>query len=195
MLAMTPGARVRCVMSKWGDRPHWQFEGVYLGADEHGDWVGCPAGTHYARPGLAFDSHAASVTLAPPGGWYAATFHDEGVWCDTYVDITTPPTLDPDEHGGVLRAIDLDLDVIRMADPAADRPPPPGVTAGPGEVFVDDEDEFVEHRVAFGYPPEVVAAAETACAGVRRRVLAGEAPFDTATARRWLDRLAGLQRG
>jgi hypothetical protein len=30
-----------------------------------------------------------------------------------------------------------------------------------GEVFVDDEDEFAEHQVLFGYPAEVVALAES----------------------------------
>ena len=27
----------------------------------------------------------------------------------------------------------------------------------PGVVYLDDEDEFAEHRVSLGYPPEVVA--------------------------------------
>ena len=32
-----PGTRVRCEMTKWGDRLHWQFEGIHLGSDEHGE--------------------------------------------------------------------------------------------------------------------------------------------------------------
>ena len=56
--------------------------------------------------------------------------------------------------GDVLRAVDLDLDVIRLPDPLPpvesapwDVPP-----AGPGEVFVDDEDEFAEHQVRLRLP-------------------------------------------
>ena len=53
---MDPGTAIRCETSKWGDRPHWQFEGFFLGSDEHGDWLGFPAGTHNHRPGHEFHS-------------------------------------------------------------------------------------------------------------------------------------------
>ena len=32
-------------MSKWGDRPHWEFDALFLGSDRHGDWLGIPVGT------------------------------------------------------------------------------------------------------------------------------------------------------
>lgn len=51
----------------------------------------------------------------------------------TYVDMTSRPAWD----GPTVRAVDLDLDVIEALDRT---------------VFVDDEDEFEEHRVAYGYP-------------------------------------------
>ena len=41
----SPGDAVRVVMTKWGDRPHWEFDATYLGSDEHGDWIGI-AGRH-----------------------------------------------------------------------------------------------------------------------------------------------------
>ena len=41
-------------MTKWGDRPHWEFDAVLLGSDEHGDWLGIPGGTHMSRPGAAY---------------------------------------------------------------------------------------------------------------------------------------------
>ena len=53
---MDPGTAIRCETSKWGDRPHWQFDGFFLGSDEHGDWIGVPQGTHHHRPGLEFHS-------------------------------------------------------------------------------------------------------------------------------------------
>lgn len=54
-------------------------------------------------------------------------------------------------------------------------------------MWVDDEDEFAEHQVTLGYPGTVVAQARRTCAEVLRRVQTREAPFDDATARRWLD--------
>ncbi|WP_210438752.1 DUF402 domain-containing protein [Nocardioides xinjiangensis] len=184
---MEPGTPIRCEMTKWGDRPHWRFSGILLGSDEHGDWLGFPEGTHNHRPGYEFRSDVDAVTLVPAGRWYVATFHEPGIWCDLYVDITTTPTWE----GDVLRAVDLDLDVIRMSRvPAA---PPPGRVAGPGEVFVDDEDEFAEHQVAFGYPAEVVQQAQASCDELVRAVRAGLPPFDGAH-RRWLDELTRLTR-
>ena len=60
-----------------------------------------------------------------------------------------------------------------------------------GEVFVDDEDEFAEHRVAFGYPDDVVAAAQGTCDELVAAVRAGLPPYD-GTHLRWLTRLNGL---
>ncbi|HEY9365329.1 MAG TPA: hypothetical protein VIP55_01730, partial [Agromyces sp.] len=51
---LVPGALVRVRATKWLGQPHWAFDGVWLGADAHGDWVGFPAGTPFARPGHGF---------------------------------------------------------------------------------------------------------------------------------------------
>lgn len=179
-----PGARVRCEMTKWGDRPHWRFAGHWLGEDEHGEWLGFPRGTLNARPGWEFRSDVDCVTLLPRDGWFLATFHAPGAWCDRYVDMTTPH----EWHGDVVRAVDLDLDVIRMAPPGA----PPGPeghlsrSMAPGQLFLDDEDEFAEHRVELGYPPEVVAAAEQAAADVLAALGRRTRPFDEDTPAGWL---------
>lgn len=184
---MEPGTPIRCEMTKWGDRPHWQFDGIFLGSDEHGEWLGFPQGTHNHRPDYEFHSEADAVTLVPTGGWFAATFHAPGIWCDLYVDIATPGRWD----GGVIRAVDLDLDVIRMASeaPTSTRLAPQNLSAGPGEVFVDDEDEFAEHQVAYGYPTDVVEAAQASCDRVVAAVRARQAPYD-GTAQRWLAELS-----
>ena len=186
---MEPGTPIRCEMTKWGDRPHWRFEGIYLGADEHGEWLGFPRGTHNTRPGFEFHSEVDAVTLVPTGGWYAATFHAPGIWCDLYVDIATPGEWD----GHVLRAVDLDLDVIRMSatPPTSTRSAPQNLSAGTGETFVDDEDEFAEHQVAFGYPADVVERAQASCDAVLADVRAGRAPYD-GTHQRWLQELSRL---
>jgi protein associated with RNAse G/E len=73
-------------------------------------------------------------------------------------------------------AVDLDLDVVR------------GWT---GRIWVDDEDEFAEHRVHFGYPAEVVELALSSCQAVRRAVELSHAPFDAETPKRWFAALEG----
>ena len=158
-------------MTKWGGRPHWEYDAVFLGTDQHGEWLGFPRGTYYARPGMEFTGEFAGVVLVPAGGAaHLAAFNDDVAKAQTYVDMTTPPEWD----GSVLRAVDLDLDVVRLQD---------------GTIYLDDEDEFAEHQVAYGYPPEVVAMAERAAAEVLAAVRAGATPFD-GTADAWLARLA-----
>src|SRR5690349_4834447 len=117
-------------MEKWGDRPHWHIPGRWLGSDEHGDWIGIPAGTLMARPGVEVVSEFDQVGLVPAPGpdlerAFLATFHAAPSHIWVYVDMTTPPVWDE----GVVRAVDLDLDVIRGRE---------------GDVVVDDEDEFAQ---------------------------------------------------
>jgi len=162
-------------MTKWGERPHWEYDAVLLGSDGHGDWVGGPAGTAMARPGATYVAPVDQVCLVPVAGpdaarGWVATFHAPGGPVQVYVDMTTPPTWE----GHVLRAVDLDLDVVR------------GRT---GRVWVDDEDEFADHRVRFGYPEEVARLAMDSCDRVHAAVSAGAAPYD-GSARAWFDRLA-----
>jgi hypothetical protein len=173
------GDPVRFEMEKWGGRPHWRFDARWLGQDDHGEWVAIPAGTPMSRPGFALVSRNNQVGLVPSAdlpdeerGWLA-TFHGEPRdWVAIYVDITTPPVWD----GATLRCVDLDLDVVRRVD---------------DEVFVDDEDEFAEHQVAFGYPAQVVAAARRSCDLVQGAVAGRLAPYDGAH-RRWLGAMTDL---
>ena len=144
---------------RWEEDYRVTPDGLLLGEDEWGDWIGVPAGVLHERPGARFHSAVDTVTLAPREGWYAATFHAPGTWASVYVDLATPPVWD----GDVLRSVDLDLDVVRTSE---------------GRVYVDDEDEFEEHRVAFGYPDEVQAAAREWCGRVHRQVVAGATPYD-----------------
>ena len=59
----TPGDLVRVVMTKWVDRPHWEFDCRFLGSDEHGDWLGISAGTRMARPGATYIAPTDQVGL------------------------------------------------------------------------------------------------------------------------------------
>ena len=175
-MSTSPGADVRCVLGKWGGRPHWEFDAVLLGSDEHGDWLGIEAGTLMVRPGAEYVAPVPQVGLCPaPGpdedrGWLA-TFHARGGQVQVYVDMTTPPVWD----GSTLTAVDLDLDVVR---------------GNSGRVWVDDEDEFAEHRMRFGYPDDVVRLAMASCDRVRTAMIAGAAPYDGVTHLPWLEILA-----
>ena len=163
--------RVEC--RKWPDAPHWEFDGLRLGVDAHGTWIGITEGTLLSSPVRAFHAAADHVTLVPHDAWWLGTFYgtDPQRPFDTYIDIATPAVWHGDD---LVRAVDLDLDVIR------------GTT---GRVWVDDEDEFAAHRVSLDYPQDVVEHALASCAEVLRAVEQGEEPF-AGVHRDWLARLA-----
>jgi protein associated with RNAse G/E len=77
-----------------------------------------------------------------------------------YVNVATPATW----HDGTLRFVDLDLDVIWRA--------------ATGEVILDDEDEFAEHQVRFGYPADLIARARDSGDEVREMIARRIYPFD-----------------
>lgn len=162
-------------MTKWGDRPHWEYDAVLLGTDAQGDWIGVPAGTPMARPGADYVAPTRQVVLVPAAGpdhsrGWVATFHDVGGPVRTYVDITTPPVWVAER----LCAVDLDLDVV---------------VGTSGRIWVEDEDEFARARTSLGYPDRVVRQALASCERVRRLATEGAAPFD-GSAGRWLAALA-----
>jgi uncharacterized protein len=177
-MAFAPGDPVRLEMAKWGDRPHWAFDALWLGSDDHGDWIGIPQGTPMDRPGAHYEPPVPQVGLSPASGrpdderWWVATFHGPGGQVRTYVDIASPPVWD----GSTLRTVDLDLDVV----------------CGPtGRIWIDDEDEFAEHRVAYGYPDDVVRVAMRSRDRVEAAMTAGHAPYD-GSHEPWLRRLTDL---
>lgn len=161
--------------AKYDGSPHWEFDGIWLGADEHGDWIGFAPGTRFARPGAEFTADWPSLTLVTSAGWVPAfnLGHPRGL--STYVDLATVPEWRADASGFTISYVDLDLDVVARDGEAA---------------FIDDEDEFADHAMTFGYPLELVervrADADAVLAAVQRK----EPPFDGATAERWFERLA-----
>jgi hypothetical protein len=168
---------VRVVFRKWGGRPHWEYDALRLGEDEHGTWIGAVAGTTVSRPGASYTAPGAFVSVVPAERPFVATFYDPAyaeardTGVEVYVDITTVPRWE----GPVVSMVDLDLDVVR------------GRT---GRVWVDDEDEFADHRVRFGYPAEVVRLAASSCDEVHAAVTAGLPPYDGTVGARWLSRLS-----
>lgn len=170
---MTDLRTVRVRTRKWPDDPHWEFDAVRLGVDGVGHWVGVPTGTWLSRPDKGFTAWADHVVLLPHDAWWVATIYgtDPDRPVDFYVDMTTPCVWSTDESE--VRCIDLDLDVIRETD---------------GRIWVDDEDEFAEHQVTLGYPPEIIASARRSCEEVFAAMSAGQGPFDGA-AGRWIEKL------
>ena len=171
------GDPVSVLMTKWGGRAHWRFDGTYVGSDEHGDWIGFSAGTLMARPGLELRPPNDQVGLVPAAGpdeerAWLATFHAPGGNFQTYVDMTTPPVWE----GSTVRAVDLDLDVIKTLE---------------GEVYVDDQDEFDLHRIEHAYPDDVVALALATRDQVLAAVRDKQPPFD-GSHERWLDAFSHL---
>jgi hypothetical protein len=168
---------VRVRFLKWGGGDHWAADVLWLGEDEHGRWAGWPSGTRWTRPGMEFISHGLQVGLFPRDRGFAATFYEQvaDYTFRLYVDVATRPILTATPTATVLTAVDLDLDVIERFD---------------GGVFVDDEDEFAEHQVVFGYPAHVVAAAEAERDRLLREVSEGAAHFREPVAAHWRARLA-----
>jgi hypothetical protein len=161
------GDDVRVCFTKWGGGGHWTFPLRVLGQDEHGTWAGGAVGTTLSRPAATFDSAHDWVTLLPAGQPWAASFYDSPEQdVSVYVDMTTVPVW----RGREVSMVDLDLDVVLLRD---------------GSLFVDDEDEFDEHRVSLGYPDEVVALARRTAADVTAAIAGGLEPFAHVGAR-WL---------
>lgn len=143
---------------------------MHLGEDEFGRWVGGRPGSICQRPGLRFTADAHWVTLLPED-WYVATFNDptSSLKSQIYIDLTSPPEWDGDE----VRAIDLDLDVIRRFT---------------GETFIDDEDEFAVHQRELGYPVGLVERVRRTADRLLDAVRAGNEPFGSVGAS-WLERM------
>jgi hypothetical protein len=161
--------RVAVRYSKWGGIDHWHFELEPLGQDQYGWWF-------FGRKGITQQRGAEPpivlshdfVLLMPAAGCWTACFNADNK-LEIYVDVTTRPTLDD----GTVRAVDLDLDVVRWRD---------------GRVEVLDEDEFAEHQVRYGYPPEVISDAERTASALLSAVTSGAEPFGR-VCRAWLGKM------
>lgn len=149
------------VYRKYDGSLHWHQVMRYLGEDEHGVWLGAPAGCTAQRgsePPIVLEQPF--VELIPADQWWTATFNGEPARTEIYCDIGTPPRWpDPAE----VTMVDLDLDVLRLR---ADQ-----------RVVIDDEDEFAEHQIRYAYPPQVIAEAQRATAWLVEAVTARAEPF------------------
>ncbi|MET3142239.1 UNVERIFIED_ORG: hypothetical protein ABIB19_000940 [Arthrobacter sp. UYEF10] len=163
---LQPGQLVVARNRKWNGKAHWVVPGRYLGEDRHGWWIFQGTNEFCSRPGAAFYTASDAVLLVPRSGDWVATFYDDahpsGV--RVYVDLAVAHEW-TDIRPAVteFHVIDMDLDVIRMA--------------GRG-VFIDDQDEFAEHRIAMNYPDRLVDDILAAADELYQAVKAEHAPFD-----------------
>ena len=171
-----PGTPLTFRWRKWDGGEHWLHECIYLGADEWGDWLGQLPGWSSVRPGREVVPRHPNVTLVPPSGDFAFTHNASPARTKIYIDLAWDLRWDEGEP----RGIDMDLDVVEHEDVG---------------IFIDDRDEWDEHRVQYGYPQGIVEHLETLTLDLERRVTARAAPFDTGTTDAWLARLADLTAG
>ena len=165
MTVISVGETVHVRYGKWGGGRHYEFAMSWLAEDEHGVWLGAPEGTTIRRPGQVFPATTEWVTcFAREAGWTASFYPRDRHEIAAYVDITTPPAWSRDDAPGVhvVSMVDLDLDVVKMVN---------------GELLIDDEDEFEEHRHSLGYPDEIVTLAESTAAAVFAAIAADDEPF------------------
>lgn len=149
-----------------------------LGEDEHGVWLGLPADSVMRKghnPTVALPE--AHVILFPRAAWWTAVFNAAPRSTEIYCDITTPPEWPSPAR---VTMVDLDLDLLRKR--GADRP------------ILVDEDEFAEHQLRYGYPPEVISAARGSAEWLMAAVTDRAGPFGGAH-ERWLAMVDGADRG
>jgi protein associated with RNAse G/E len=165
----TIGGHVWVERRKWPDRPHYGSEGIVLGEDQHGVWVGARQGDRmYKGTESPVSGRYAIVWCIPPAGWFLAHFLVGHPDLDIYIDIAAPAKWS--ERGASL--VDLDFDVVVWND--GRRPE------------LVDEDEFEDHRVRFGYPDDLVESARAAATDVFAKASLGEPPFRFDVAAPWL---------
>ena len=155
--------RVRLERHKYPDVPHYEYDALHLGDDEHGSWYWAPTDNAVRRGGEElFRTAEPSLYLVPVDKPWMVWFAPRMKQLDfhLYVDVGTVPVRTRDR----ITMVDLDLDVVRTPD---------------GDVRVLDEDELVAHTELYGYPPELVDHARSVTAEVVAMLERNEEPFAT----------------
>ncbi len=159
---------------KWDGGVHWHHALVYLGADEHGDWLGQPARWPSQRPGRRGASGYPGVILIPHSADYAFTANAVPKRVRVYIDVGWDVRWSADPL--LVEGIDMDLDIVKTLDYRG--------------TYIDDRDEWELHSAAYGYPADVMQQLESRAQWLYEQVKAEIAPFDDATMDRWIARLA-----
>lgn len=167
--------RIRVERWKWPDRPQSRVEGYLLGHDEHGTWIGLPAGHPVHRGEVhLYDAPNAVVLCIPDQGWWVASWYGHTV--ELFVDVTTPARWTSED---VVVVVDLDF----------------GVMSQQGTTRLVDAERFEEQRLLYEYPSSVEAGARAAADTVLDAVTHGRPPFTAATATGWFAILRAVADG
>ncbi|MER8027200.1 DUF402 domain-containing protein [Glutamicibacter protophormiae] len=179
--AVAVGALVVARAWKYNASPHWVVPGFYLGSDDYGHWVHQPAGSLVSRPGTAHLAACDALCLFPSEGqWIATLYDDPDEDFDVYIDLAGGIGWQQMKRGAwEVNSIDLDLDVIRSHSRGT---------------FLDDEDEFEQHRLEMGYPEVLQRSIRAESRRLLDAVRADAAPFTAEHRRHWLERARTLQR-
>jgi protein associated with RNAse G/E len=156
------GRPIHVVSTKYDGSPHWEFDSFFVA--ERGPLL---IATNFAGQELR---NKAGLWKTPydvrnhfwTDRWYNAMRCDRpkgGGLEYWYCNVTTPAEYD----GETVRYMDLDLDVLVFPD---------------GRTKVVDEDEFLEHSVRMGYPPDVIEQARRAVDELVALAREGQFPFD-----------------
>jgi protein associated with RNAse G/E len=152
---------VRVEYRKYDGALHWNLVMHRLGTDEHGTWLGLPSGSSMSKgDGPPVPIPQPHVILFPRDTWYTAVFNGEPAAVEVYCDLTTPPTWPTPD---LVSMVDLDLDVLRKR--------------GAAEALLVDEDEFAAHETLYGYPRDVIDAAQAAARALLAAVTARTGAF------------------
>lgn len=160
--------RIEVLSFKWPRRPTGVAMTRLLGEDRFGRWLGVARGDPWWRAdrsqgGVFVES---LVKLVPTNTFWTACFHRIDPVVD--VDIVLPVQW----AGEVLEEVDLELDILRLAD---------------GQVIVRDQEQFEQVRVTWAMPTEIVNQALATCAQIRALVERSAEPFGE-VGRTWLAR-------
>lgn len=153
---------------KYDGSLHWITELRHLGEDEHGVWLGSPPGGRWRRangPWVAVESDR--LLVVPRDRWWTARFsNDPHYHTAIYADVTLPAQWLSETE---LDIVDIDLDVVKSTHT--------------GEISLLDEDEFAEHQIRYGYPPDVIENAWASAKWLIATMTAGDEPFGSVPAR------------
>lgn len=170
-MSLRPGHLIDFRTVEWDGEDRWRWAMRYLGADDHGMWLGAPIASLRVRPNQVVERiQRPVVRLLPSTGlWCAMWNHLADL--DVYVDVCAEPEWD----GWTCRVRDLELDVVRYRD---------------GSVEILDEHEFEAARPR--YPPNLVTLALEEASRLDSALRDATAPFN-ASPLRWLLTTAGLE--
>lgn len=180
------GDPVRIQMMKSDGERSWTWSGSVVAETSDGMWLLTEPG-----PDAAFDKHEKHVmlhtpmlTLVPRHAWWVARFYGPAPFTlfdgrksriEIYVDVAKPAEWRLGHDGSwLVRAVDLELDAVRALQDDGTR-----------LVWLEDEDEFQDAIEKYGYPAEVIKAAQQSAKERLAALRDQTPPFNTEYERFW----------